>query len=84
MSLPALLGPLSPLLAAPFLFWLSGVCLLGAAAARQAPGTRSLAGGLSVIWAVCIMHMTWSAGFCRSLAAHAVFKTDTTAQKGTA
>lgn len=85
LSLPALLAPLSPGLAAPFLLWLTGVCVLGTAAARQTSETRSLAGACSVIWAVCIMHMAWSAGFCRSLAGHAVDRhSGAIAQKGEA
>lgn len=82
-SLPALLAPVSPVLSMPFGLWMIGVLILGAAASRQAPETRSLAGAAAVIWAVCIMHMAWSAGFCRSLASRVVGrKTVMSAQRG--
>ena len=67
-SLPALLMPISVVFAIPFLFWLTAVCVFGTLAARAKPETNSLIGIGSVIWSVCIMHMAWSAGFCRSMA----------------
>lgn len=84
LSLPAVLIPASLIFAMPFLLWLSLVCIFGASAARSKPETNSLSGVCSVIWSVCIMHMAWSAGFCRSMLKNALGRgSGTSAQEGT-
>lgn len=65
LSLLALLAPLSSFFAIPFLLWMCSVFLQGAIIAHSNSDMRSLREISSVIYAISIMHMAWSAGFCR-------------------
>lgn len=70
LSLPALFACEAWPLAIPFVGWLLLVAVFSFRAAWQQDETKSPLGALKVFGAVCIMHMAWSAGFCRSVIAY--------------
>lgn len=79
--LPAILFPVSFLvvfspflwiLALPFVSWVTLVLIFGTQTALHSDDDKSVTTVAHTVWAVCIMHMAWSAGFCRSYVAFAL------------